>query len=109
MNIIVPILVQSPTPERPIDEAHNALRREDYDNYVEDEDYDDYGEEDENLLPHRHAVARSAMNITTSTNVHPCFANDTHVSFLCPCKVFVCDFENVPCITILMSALFISG
>ena len=79
MNIIVPILVQSSTPERPIDEAHNALRREDYDNYVEDEDYDDYGEEDENLLPHRHAAARSAMNITTATNVRPCFANDTHM------------------------------
>ena len=49
------------------------------DNYVEDEDYDDYGEEDENLLPRRHAVARSAMNITTATNVRPCFANDTHM------------------------------
>ena len=57
MNIIVPILVQSLTPERPIDEAHNALQHEDYDNYVEDEDYDDYGEEDENLLPRRHAAA----------------------------------------------------
>ena len=79
MNIIVSILVQSPTPERPIDEAHNAPRREVYDNYVEDEDYDQYGEEDENLLPHRHAAARSAMNITTATNVRPCFANDTHM------------------------------
>ena len=73
-------------------------------NYVEDGDYDQYGE-DENLLPSRNATARSTMNITTATNVRPSFTNDTHViNFVCPCKVFDCDFEFVPCITILMSA-----
>jgi hypothetical protein len=67
------------------------------------------GEEDENFLPHRHAAAHSAMNITIATNVRPCFANDTHVILPCRCNVSLCDFKYFPCFVVLISASFILG
>ena len=75
--------------------ACNAPQLEQYDNYVENEDYDQ-NEEDENLLPHRHAAARSTLNFTTAINVRPCFPNDTHVIFLCLAKYFLVISKMLP-------------
>jgi len=66
---------------------------------------------EETLPPSRPAIARSAMNMTTAptSDIHPYFANDTHVILPFCCNVCLCDFKNVPCFIVLMSASFISG
>jgi hypothetical protein len=49
------------------------------------------------------------MNITTSINICPCFANDTHVILPFCCNDYLCDFKYVPCSIALMGVSFILG